>query len=142
MRSGKQINYKKEKVLEAISGSYGIISKIAENLECSWWTAKRYCEKWEATRQALEEENESAVDFSESMLMKKIKDGDSQMIRFHLATKGKRRGYTEKQEVEHTGNNDKPLIQEHHLKFGESLKSMSEEDRKLLRDIFARNNGN
>lgn len=50
---------------------------------------------------------ESLIDFSESMLLRKIEEGNINAIIFHLRTKGKLRGYTEKQELEYTG---KPTI--------------------------------
>ena len=99
MRSGKEINFSQELILSAIKDSSGIVSNIAEKLNCSWATARRYIDKWEATKQALKNENEVALDFVENQLMRKIEDGDSIMIRFFLATKGKRRGYTERQEI-------------------------------------------
>jgi len=99
MRSGKEIGFSLEQVLSAIKDSSGIVSNIAERLNCSWATARKYIDKWDATKQALKNENEVALDFVENQLMRKIEDGDSIMIRFFLATKGKRRGYTERQEI-------------------------------------------
>ncbi len=40
-----------------------------------------------------------------------------------------------------SGDKDNPIIQEHHLKFGEILKNMNDDDRRLLREIFKRNSG-
>tara|TARA_B100001250_G_C19806892_1_gene793753 strand:- start:415 stop:816 length:402 start_codon:yes stop_codon:yes gene_type:complete len=41
---------------------------------------------------------ESLLDFAETMLMKKIKDGATPELLFFLKTKGKTRGYVERQE--------------------------------------------
>lgn len=43
--------------------------------------------------QALADENETVLDFTESKAIERIKDGDGAMIRFILATKGRERGY-------------------------------------------------
>ena len=48
--------------------------------------------------QALSDEEESKLDFVEGKAIKKINEGDGAMIRFYLATKGKKRGYTYEEE--------------------------------------------
>lgn len=99
----------KEQVLEAIKGSMGIVSAIAARLDkCGWCTAQRYIERWQETREAYADECERSLDMSESQLLKAIQSGDGPMIRFHLATKGKRRGYTERTEL--TGADGGPVV--------------------------------
>jgi len=92
--------FTKEQVVEATKGSFGIVSKIAKNLGgCSWQTARSYIDHWEDTRAAYADENERSLDLSESKMLEQIGDGDGPMIRFHLATKGKARGYTERHDI-------------------------------------------
>ena len=50
--------------------------------------------------QALADENESILDFTEGKAIERIKEGDGTMIRFMLATKGKKRGYTYEDKLE------------------------------------------
>jgi hypothetical protein len=50
--------------------------------------------------QALADENESVLDFTEGKAIERIKDGDGTMIRFMLATKGKKRGYTYEEKLD------------------------------------------
>jgi len=57
-----------------------------------------------AFKQGCEDTQESMIDFAESMLYKNIKDGKESSINFFLKTRGKSRGYVEKQEIEHSGN--------------------------------------
>jgi hypothetical protein len=93
-------NFTMEQVLDAIKGSFGIMSKVARALDgCAWHTAEAWVNKWATTRQAYKDEEERALDVSESQLIQKCNEGDGPMIRFHLATKGKQRGYTERHEV-------------------------------------------
>jgi hypothetical protein len=99
--------YTKEQVLKAIKGSRGITSVVADALKCEWHTADKYIKMWEETKKAFQSESERMIDFAESKLFKKIEEGDGQMIRFLLATKGKKRGYTERQEI--TGADGEPI---------------------------------
>ena len=58
--------------------------------------------------QALADENETVLDFTESKAIERIKDGDGAMIRFILATKGRKRGYGEEapQELDDAEDNE------------------------------------
>ena len=101
-------DFSREEVLVAIEGSYGIVSQVARRLDnCAWHTAKKYIEQWESTRRAFEGENERSLDYTESQMIKAIREGDGPMIRFHLATKGKNRGFSERHEV--VGENGSPI---------------------------------
>lgn len=94
-------------VINAIQGSGGIISTIAKRLDVSWYTAKRYIDKWEECQRAYEDEQETILDMAEGTLLSSIKAGDVQSSKWLLSTKGKRRGFTER--VETTGADGKPL---------------------------------
>lgn len=87
-------NFTKKTVLKAIKDSYGVVGTIAGRLGCEWNTARRYIEKWPETQQAVLDERESYLDMTENACIDRIKNGDGQMIRFVLATVGKKRGYT------------------------------------------------
>ena len=91
---GRRKTYKKSDVLEAIKGSNGIVSNVSKRLKCDWHTADNFIKKWPETLQALDDERESYLDLTESACIDRINAGDGQMIRFVLATLGKKRGYT------------------------------------------------
>ena len=92
--------FTKEQVLKAIDGSFGIMSQIARALGgCAWSTAEQYVNRWAETRQAYADAQEAALDFTEGQMLKQIRDGDGPMIRFHLMTKGKKRGYVQRTEM-------------------------------------------
>lgn len=101
---GRHRNFKKKEVLDAIEGSYGIISKVAASLHCNWHTADAFIKKWPETMQALKDEEESKLDFVESRAIKAIENNDGAMIRFFLATKGKKRGFTYDEKIDADGN--------------------------------------
>ncbi len=51
-------------------------------------------------KEAVEEIQEAMIDFAESMLYKNMKVGKESSILFFLKTRGKARGYVEKQELD------------------------------------------
>jgi hypothetical protein len=93
---------KRELVLEAIKGTGGIMSAIAKRLGCEWHTANTWCQKWVETQKALEDEREGILDLAENTVYQSIKDKDVQTAKWLLATKGKRRGYSERHEIDAT----------------------------------------
>lgn len=103
---GRKKAYKKSDVLEAIKGSNGIVSNVCKRLKCDWHTADNFIKKWPETLQALDDERESYLDLTESECINRIKAGDGQMIRFVLATLGKRRGYGTEETPADTAGDD------------------------------------
>lgn len=87
--------------IEAIPGTLGIISAIAARVGCDWHTAKKYIEGYTTIKQAYTDEVERITDLAETELYKAIKGGDLSAVKYYLSTKGKSRGYVERQE--HTG---------------------------------------
>ena len=102
--SGARHSYTQETVLKAITGSGSIISTIAKRLGCGWMTARKYINKWEATRQAMIDEQETILDMAESKLYESIQGGNTQDAKWLLSTKGKARGFSERREYEHSGS--------------------------------------
>ena len=105
---GRKHKLKEKELLENIKGSYGIISTIAARLHVDWHTVDDTIKMYPSCMQALADENESVLDFTEGKAIERIKDGDSVMIRFMLATKGKKRGYTydEKMKADETAEDN------------------------------------
>ena len=97
---GRKRILKKKELLEAIKGSRGIISTIAARLHCEWHTVDTAIKMYPECMQALQDENETMLDFVEGKAAERIKDGDGAMIRFYLATKGRKRGYTYEDKLE------------------------------------------
>lgn len=97
-------NYENTTIKKAIEDSGGIISTIAERLGCEWHTAKKYIENNEELKSVYEAESESVIDLAESKLIENIQANDNTAILFYLKTKGKKRGYIERNETEISGN--------------------------------------
>jgi hypothetical protein len=99
-----------KQIVEAIKGTGGIVSIVARRLGCDWHTADKYCKRNETTIQAIEDEKESLLDLAESTIGKSIQDGDVQTSKWLLMTIGKKRGYSEKQEMEISGQGQLVII--------------------------------
>jgi len=110
---------KQKDVLEAIKGSGSVTNTIAKRLGVTWHTAKRYINKWEATKRAFEDEEQTILDQAESAIYQSIQNGNTQDAKWLLATKGKNRGFSERHEI--TGADSGPM--EFTLKISEDLHS-------------------
>jgi hypothetical protein len=106
---GAPKKYKKLDILQAIKGSGSIVSTIAKRLDCTWDTAKTYINSWPETIKAMKDEEETVLDMAESAVFKSIQDGNTQDAKWLLSTKGKRRGFSDKQELEISGPGGTPL---------------------------------
>ena len=97
--------YTTDQFIMAIPGTGGIISAIARKVGCGWHTAARYIDQHATVKQAYDDECERVLDLAETKTIKAIEDGDLQMVRYYLSTKGRKRGYVERteQEVKQSG---------------------------------------
>jgi hypothetical protein len=91
--STKAKDFKVEDVLSAIDGSYGIMSTIAEVLNCSWITAKKYVEMYDEAKAAMLDEEQKALDMAENTVLRSIQMDNTQDAKWYLSKKGKARGY-------------------------------------------------
>lgn len=119
----REYNYDIATIKKAIEDSGGNVQLIAQRLGCAWHTAKSYIEKFPETKLAYENEEESVLDLAESKLIENISDNDNTAIIFYLKTKGKKRGYVERQEVEHAGEVTIQLTQKERLEEIAKLKA-------------------
>ncbi len=106
-------DFTREQVIDAITGTGGIVSAIAKRLGCAWFTAQVYIQKWASTQRAFDDEREQFLDACESVLEKNIqlamqaqKKGeivDTSDVKWTLARLGKKRGYVERVETAQVG---------------------------------------
>lgn len=97
---GRKHILKEKELLEAIRDSYGITETVAQRLHCNWHTADEAIKRFPNAARLMNDENERVLDYAESKAIERIKEGDGTMIRFMLATKGKKRGYTYEDKLE------------------------------------------
>ena len=105
---GRKKSIKEKDLLAAIEDSNGFVTTIAARLHCSWHAADNAIKASSAAIQAIKDEEEKTLDFVEGKAITKINEGDGAMIRFYLATKGKKRGFTydEKLETDETAEDN------------------------------------
>lgn len=108
---GRRKQLKEKELLEAIKGSRGFKSTIAARLHVDWHTVDKAINASEKAKQAIADEEETTLDFVEGKAISKINDGDGAMIRFYLATKGKKRGYAYEERIEDDGTEDDEPLQ-------------------------------
>ena len=97
---GRKKSIKEKDLLAAIEDSNGFVTTIAARLHCSWHAADNAIKASALALQAIKDEEEKTLDFVEGKAITKINEGDGAMIRFYLATKGKKRGFTYDEKLE------------------------------------------
>jgi hypothetical protein len=93
---------KKVAMLEALEKSLGIVSTAAKAANVDRQSHYNWMKEDPAYKAAVESIQESVIDFAESHLYKLVKEGNPAATIFYLKTKGKKRGYIERQEIEVT----------------------------------------
>jgi len=96
-----------ERIIKALKENQGLLTLAAKKAGVSYTTMGRYIADFPTVAQAVREAKESLLDFAEGKLYQKMQQGDMTAIIFYLKTQGKRRNYTERQEV--TGADGTPL---------------------------------
>jgi len=91
---------KKAAMLEALEKSLGIVSTACKMVDISRQTHYTWMKSDEEYKKAVHAIEESVLDFAESHLYKLVKEGNPAATIFMLKTRGKKRGYIERQEIE------------------------------------------
>lgn len=116
MESNK-VDIHKKQLLDALNEYKGIVSTACKSVGLSRTTYYDYYNEDPDFAKLADEAQENAIDFVEGKLFEKINGvtvmgkedvydqppSDTAII-FYLKTKGKKRGYVERSEVEHTGS--------------------------------------
>lgn len=90
----------KKEFLKYLEQSLGVVSTACDKFNIGRTTYYEWLqEDW--FKEQVDIINERAIDFTEGQMFKQIKNGNPILIKYHLSTKGKHRGYVERQEVAH-----------------------------------------
>jgi hypothetical protein len=101
----------KKLMLDALQVNLGIVTQTLEYLKkkdviIGRRTYYDWLENDPEFKKAVNEMEEISLDFVESQHYKNIEDGKEASIIFHLKTKGKKRGYVPKSQIEHFGKDE------------------------------------
>lgn len=91
--------HNKKALLEALEQSLGVVTSACKKVGVSRTTYYDYYRNDPDFKMAVDSLSDVALDFAESQLHRQIKDGSTAATIFYLKTKGKRRGYVERQEL-------------------------------------------
>ena len=94
----------KKAMLDALEKSLGVVTAACKSVGIARQTHYQWMQDDPEYKNAVNELSDVALDFAESQLHKQIKDGNSTATIFYLKTKGKKRGYVERQEVQKVGD--------------------------------------
>ena len=98
----------KRMMVEALKKTLGIVTTAASQLGISRNTHYTWMQEDPEYKAEVDGIADMAIDFAESSLQRQIQDGNTTATIFYLKTKGKERGYVERQEV--TGINGSGIV--------------------------------
>jgi hypothetical protein len=94
----------KEKLLEALERSLGIVTPACKEVGISRNTFYEYYKTDIIFKEAVDDINEITLDFVENNLLKKIKEGSERSILFYMKYKARKRGYTDSLDITSGGD--------------------------------------
>lgn len=104
-------NILKNNLLEALEQSLGVVTTACKIVGCNRATFYKYYNSDEKFKAAVDELQNFTLDFVESQLHKQIKEGNTTATIFYLKTKGKKRGFVERQEIQMEGGVESKIIE-------------------------------
>lgn len=139
VKSHKSERYTPAQVVTALELTAGILTAAAEKLGCTRQTVASYVRRYPEIQEELDRILEARIDLAEGVVLQTMTRSKSehcklQAAMFYLKTKGKLRGYTERQEL--TGKDGGAIEHRNHDPI--DLSGASEEDLEALEDVLAR----
>ena len=104
----KTEHIKKKAIIEALIKSLGVVTTACKIVGIGRTTFYDWLKEDKDFKKEVEDIQNVAIDFAESELFKQIQNGNTSATIFYLKTKGKKRGYYEKQQLDMT-TDDEPI---------------------------------
>ena len=104
----KSRHIKKESMLQALEKSLGVVTVACKQSDTPRSTYYKWLKEDQDFAKAVKEIENIALDFAESQLHSQMRDGNTSATIFYLKTKGKKRGYVERQELD-VNNGENPF---------------------------------
>lgn len=125
----EKIAKEKADLLAALAANSGIVASACRAANVSRMTYYRYYNEDPDFKEKADDVKELQKDFAESLILKKMKEGDTTMIIFYAKTQMKDRGYVERKEL--VGKDGEDLVRKHEV----DLSKLTEEQRAALLSI-------
>jgi hypothetical protein len=106
MQEFNQTSLRKKAMIGAMKSQLGIVTKAAKIVGIERRTFYRWYEEDEDFKAAIDDIENIALDYVEGKLYELIQEKNVTAVIFHLKCRGKKRGYSEKSQVEHSGEID------------------------------------
>lgn len=103
MELPKLDNIKKVAMVEAMTQCLGIVSDACKSVGISRTLHYNWMQEDPLYKEEIESISDFVLDFVEGKLHGLIKDGDTAATLFYMKTKGKKRGYIERSELDMSG---------------------------------------
>tara|TARA_R110002020_G_scaffold84876_1_gene209875 strand:+ start:2425 stop:2778 length:354 start_codon:yes stop_codon:yes gene_type:complete len=104
----KSRHIKKETMLKALESSLGVVTVACKQADIPRSTYYKWLNEDKEFAKEVKEIENIALDFGESQLHAQMKDGNTSATIFFLKTKGKKRGYVERSELD-LSSGDEPV---------------------------------
>ena len=82
--NGYNGKYTAKQFIDAMPGTGGVVSELADKVGCAWDTAKKYIEEYTTVKQAWENERNRITDRAEHNIVGAINRGDLAMSKWWL----------------------------------------------------------
>ena len=99
MSKTDKIRHTKASLINALEKSMGVVTTACKNVGIHRSTFYEYYNNDDEFKKQVQDIGNVALDFTESKMFEQIQEGNTSLIKFYLATKGKKRGYVERQEI-------------------------------------------
>ena len=99
-RVTNKIQQTKRALIEALTQTLGVVTSACKSVDVDRSTFYKYINEDAEFASEVRDIQEIAVDFAESKLHEQIKEKNTTATIFFLKTKGKHRGYIERQEIQ------------------------------------------
>jgi len=108
---GTKTDILKKNLLDALEEALGVVSTACKMIGCSRNTFYTYYKNDPEFKAQVDDLQNYALDMVESELHKQIIDGNTTATIFYLKTKGKKRGFVERQEIQMGGEIESKIIE-------------------------------
>ena len=103
----KELQLKKKAMLIALEQNLGVVTSACRTAGGGRTTFYKWLKQDKQFNEAVKELDNVSLDYAESKLLENIRANKETSIIFYLKTKGKKRGYSERSELDITTDGDK-----------------------------------